>query len=283
MQPLSRWFKYVIFALCAPLSAFCNPCGMEGKALSRDEVAYLDELATNWRLVLQDDGSTDWRDEWFLDGEHATVVNTQKGIKFYAGPTHLDNAHHAVLWTKKSFSGDVKIQYEYTKLDDTVWCATLLYIQATGQGNRPYTKDIAEWSDLRRKPEMPLYFEHMNLYHISYAAWGGHNVDRSAPGYIRARRYRAGPIQNTELQPDNYTTAGFFQKGVPHRITAIKLSNQLLFNVENLSTGKTILCRWDTTELPPILGGRIGLRQMFTRSACYQNFKVFVRDHNDTI
>jgi len=34
-----------------------------------------------------------------------------------AGPTAGSDSCHAVLWTKRSFSGDVKIEFEYTRAD----------------------------------------------------------------------------------------------------------------------------------------------------------------------
>lgn len=250
---------------------------MRNDQTGEDEAAYVAELGAGWDAAFRDDGTGDWQDRWFLDGEHATLTNTESGMEFAAGPTHLNHAHHAVLWTKQSFEGDVKIEYEYTKLDDTIWCVTLLYIQATGKCEGPYAKDISDWSELRREPLMPLYFEHMNLYHISYAAWDGFNKDPNDPGYIRARRYRAGPIEGTELQPDEYAAAGFFQTGVPHKITAIKSGSNLYFNVENLTTGESMLCHWENTNFPPVLEGRIGLRHMFTRSARYRDVKVSVR------
>jgi hypothetical protein len=45
-------------------------------------------------------------------------------------------------------------------------------------------------------------------------------------------------------------------------------------NVENLTTGKSMLCLWENTEFPPIREGRIGLRQMFTRAARYRSNRL---------
>ena len=61
----------------------------------------------------------------------------------------------------------------------------ILYIQATGSGEEPFVKDITEWNELRRAPAMRMYFDHMNTYHISYAAFPN-NEDTTS--YIRARR-----------------------------------------------------------------------------------------------
>jgi len=53
-----------------------------------------------------------------LDGLTARVANGADGMAFWAGPTEKDDASHAVLWTKASSRGDVKIEYEYTRLDE---------------------------------------------------------------------------------------------------------------------------------------------------------------------
>jgi hypothetical protein len=73
-------------------------------------------------------------------------------------------------------------------------------------------------SDLRKVPAMATYFNHMNLYHISYAAFppdGGQ--------YIRARRYMPETgkgLDGTALEPDYYPKtlfrAGRGARLVPH-------------------------------------------------------------------
>lgn len=229
-------------------------------------------VAGAWRPVMTDACTSDWRTHWFLDGENATISHSPSGMDFAAGPTFGLDADHAVLWTRQEFSGDVKIDYEFTRLDHEHRCVTILYIQATGSGEGVYTKDIAEWSHLRRVPAMKEYFGHMFTYHISYAAFT--NDETKDPGYIRARRYMAGALAGTELHPD-YDPAGLFAPGVPHRICAIKADDQIYFRIENDRTVR--LCRWRTTTFPPITEGRIGLRHMFTRSARYANVRIAAR------
>ena len=230
-------------------------------------------LQHNWRKVFEDKGNEDWHNKWFLDGKKATITNTEKGMDFYAGPTFLDDSCHGVLWTKESFEGDIKIEYDYTRLDQEYRCVNILYLQATGMGVEPYVEDIMEWKELREKPAMNKYFEKMHTYHISYAAFS--NNDKVEPGYIRARRYMATELEGTDLKLD-YDPEGFFEYGVPHKITVIKSGDFIYFHVKN--SKKSLLCHWHNTEFPSITKGRIGLRHMFTRGARYYDFKVFIND-----
>lgn len=229
--------------------------------------------SSRWNEVFHDPCTRDWKENWFLDGKKAGIENSEKGMDFTAGPVFNDDSCHAVLWTKETFRGNLRIDYEYTKLDETIRAVTILYIQATGSGSGPYHKDIAEWSELRETPTMSRYYDHMNLLHITYAAFGLENTD-PAEDYIRARRYvpeTGRGMDGTALEPDNFRT-GLFQRGVRHQITVIKTENQLFMNIRNNEMSR--LCCWETDRLPPIVEGRIGLRHMYTRGARYRNFRV---------
>jgi hypothetical protein len=227
----------------------------------------------NWKEVFFDSCTEDWSGCWTLDGLKAKVTNSDKGMDFKAGPTRRENASHAVMWTKESFAGNIRIDYEYTKLEDVVEAVTILYIQSTGSGAEGYDKDISKWADKREVASMAIYFNHMNLYHISYAAFKIDNTDPDKD-YIRARRYTpesSTGLANTDLKPDYFKT-GLFKKGVPHKITVIKKGDDLFMYIRN--TEKEQLCHWKTDAFPPILEGRIGLRHMWTRRACYRNFRI---------
>ncbi len=89
-----------------------------------------------------------------------------------AGPIARDHASHCVLWTRESFHGDVKIEFDYWRMDTIQRWVNILYIQATGTGNGQYAEDISTWSHLRQTPFMRMYFDHMNLLHVSFAAFG---------------------------------------------------------------------------------------------------------------
>lgn len=103
-----------------------------------------------WQEVVSDPGTGDWRKQWFLDGEVGTVTNSPEGMTLTAGPEFKNDAHHLVLWTKREFEGDLKIEYDYTRTDEAPNCVTILYIQATGSGDAPYAKDITKWNGLRK-------------------------------------------------------------------------------------------------------------------------------------
>jgi hypothetical protein len=116
-----------------------------------------------------------------------------------------------------------------------------------------------------------MYFDHMNLYHISYAAFPNKGEVREQ--YLRARRYmpEKDGLKGTDLLPDYYPE-GLFEKGIPHKITVIKKSSDLLMKVENAE--QTAYFQMANPDLPPVVGGYIGLRHMYTRSARYKNFRV---------
>jgi len=239
---------------------------------SPDQAAFKQAAKGGWKEVFFDSFTEEWQKQWTLDGEVATAVNTPDGIGLTAGPERVD-AHHMVLWTKERFEGDVKIEYDFTRLDSESGGVNILYIQATGSGEGPYKKDIAEWAELRKAPAMKLYFDCMNTYHISYAAYP--NPDDPEEDYVRARRYmphKTG-LKGTDLKPDYFRT-GLFKPGVPHQFTVIKKDRDLYMRISNAE--QTRYFHWHNDKLPPITEGRIGLRLMWTRASKIKNFRVSV-------
>ncbi|MFC0535709.1 DUF1961 family protein [Pelagicoccus mobilis] len=235
-----------------------------------ERTAFEDASAEAWKEVFSDSCTGDWTQQWFLDGEVGKVTTSLDGMTLTAGPEFKNDAHHMVLWTKESFEGDVKIEYDYTRLDSETNCVNILYIQATGSGEAPFVEDITGWSELRRVPAMRMYFDHMNTYHISYAAFPN---DEDTTQYIRARRYmpNATGLKGSDLEPD-YFPEGLFETGVPHKITVIKKDREILMRIQNAD--QDYYCHMTNPNLPTVTEGRIGLRHMFTRSARYQNFKI---------
>ena len=232
--------------------------------------------SADWELAFSDPCTEDWQANWFLDGLEATVEHNQKGMNLQAGPERGEDAHHAVLWTKNSFSGDIKIQYNYTRTDNETVHVNILYIQATGIGTDPYHRDISQWNELRSVPKMSQYFRYMNALHISYAAFGNSNSDPSQD-YVRARRYPVTEqvsFADMEIPPSYYNT-GLFKPGITYRITVIKTGSRLFFEVAG--AGQQQLYNWDLQDAEPVAEGRIGLRHMYTRSATYSEFKVWVK------
>jgi hypothetical protein len=262
--------------LCLP--AICltaltlTGCDCTESNLSPDQLAFDQAAEGDWNGIFLDDCTSDWREQWFLDGEVGTVTNGPDGMELIAGPEFKNDAHHMVLWTKDVFEGNLKIEYDYTRLDEETRCVNILYIQATGSGEEPFVEDITEWNELRRIPAMRMYFDHLHTYHISYAAFPN-NEDTTS--YIRARRYlpNATGLEGSGLEPD-YFPEGLFKKGVPHKIAVIKKDRDIFMRIENPE--QVYYCHMSNPDLPEIMKGRIGLRHMFTRSARYKNFRISI-------
>ncbi|MFU8780551.1 MAG: hypothetical protein ACNA71_05945, partial [Kiritimatiellia bacterium] len=210
--------RTVAIALC--LVVFRIVPAQADKEIKEDVVmTYTELMDAEWEEAFHDPCTQNWNDKWTLDGKKATVKNSPSGMDFIAGPKAFDDAHHAVLWTRQEFSGDLKIEYEYTRLDNEHRMVNILYIHATGSGASGFGKDIQEWAEKRTVPAMRLYFRNMNAYHISYAAFGTKNTV-AGNDYIRGRRYISGPLQGTELD-NEYEHTGLFETGVAHKITIV--------------------------------------------------------------
>jgi Domain of unknown function (DUF1961) len=275
---MMKWFVLVTIALViSAMGAEAIQPEPQDIGPSMEEQRYLELVDADWDEAFFDACTENWKDNWLLDGQEARITHSDRGMDFFAGDQAGDDASHAVLWTLKSFAGDIKIEYEYTRLDEANRFVTILYIQATGSGDGPYQKDIMRWVDRRAVPSMRTYFNHMNTYHISYAAYGVENDD-PAEDYIRARRYMPETprgLEGTDLQPDDYARTGLFATGVPYKITVIKSGDKLYMHIAGKDN--TLLCHWDTESFPAIAEGRIGLRHMYTRAARYRNFRVSVK------
>lgn len=227
------------------------------------------------KLIFSDDFTNDWSSQWMLDGEKAFVKSGNGSLRFLAGPVSQHNEHHAVLWTKKTFRGDVRIEFDFIKLDSVFRFVNIIYLFASGSGSGVYKNDISAWAELRKTPAMKMYFEHMNAYHISFAAFDIDNNDNEND-YVRARRYlpeRGKGLSGTELLPV-YIKTGMFKPNVKHHIIVISKDKTIWMKIKANGTEK--IYKWDTEILPQISSGRIGLRLMGSRASEFSNFKVFL-------
>lgn len=261
-----RLFQFIFFVLILVLGI------TEGTNAQESE--FEDHLSLPWEEVFFDAGNTDWQHGWFLDGQRASIKNMEDGMLYSAGPIERDDASHAVLWTKQSFSGDVKIAYDYTRMDNIKKAVNIIYIQATGKEEESYAKDISTWSHLRTIPYMRSYYQNMNLLHVSYAAFSNDDAKEKID-YVRARRYPVKPGQNFGRDTrvgESYDDTGLFVPGVKYHMTIIKRGDMLFMKVEG--DGKSKLFKWDYSGHPQITEGRIGLRHMWTRCSKYANFSV---------
>lgn len=229
--------------------------------VTEEQTAFEAADERSWKTVMSDDGTGDWTEQWFLDGEGSTVTNSPEGMELRAEDSH------AVLWTKESFEGDIKIEYEFTRTDIDGGGVVIMYIQATGRGDEGFEKDITLWNDSRKGANMGRYFQNMHLYHVSYAC-----------GYVRGRRYRPDIRKmNTfsELSPEYLVDhQDFFEIGVPYWITFIKTGKEI--RMKAVGPAKALYFMLDNEKWPEVTGGRIGLRQMQSRHSRYKDFTVSV-------
>jgi hypothetical protein len=240
-----------------------------------DKAAFEQAAAGAWRTVFSDPGTGDWKERWHLDGRIGKVTPGPDGMVLTAGPEFGNDAHHVVLWTKSSFEGDLRIDFDYTRLDRETRGVNILYIQATGSGQGPYEENIMKWNSLRETPAMSIYFDHMHTYHLSFAAFPNSG---DATAYVRGRRYlpEGKGLRGTELAPE-YDSEGLFETGVRHQITVIKNDRGLFLRIPNAST--VFHGHLANPELPKVTHGRIGIRHMFTRSARYANSRISIPKH----
>ena len=231
-----------------------------------DEARLFSELDQRlWRERFSDRGAGDWKKNWFLDGDSAEVSADDSGMTIDA------TNGYAVLWTKEVFEGDVRIEYDFQRLDSYNRGVNIIYIQAIGDGEDGHAVDITKWSEERSEAAMSDYFNNMHAYHISYAAFDL----RQGFEYVRARRYMplAGRrLDGTQLSGEYRDTGLFDKPGSWIRVTVIKTARDLL--VRFVHPEETLVCRFKNEDKPPIEGGRIGLRLMPGRKSLFKNFRV---------
>lgn len=265
-----------LFQLSGGVPNAMSETHIEAKTLNTQTT--FDELnkAHFWQQKFNDNGHYNWQKKWFLDGKEAHITHSENGMTFTTGEIEMEPSHHSVLWTKQHFVGDIKIEYDFTRLDTENKWATMLYVQATGVEGGIYHKDISQWRDLRNIPYMKTYFNNMNLLHISYASYGKDDVGVDKD-YIRARRYpvkEGGVFRTDTVIEGDVFSSGFFVPNKTYHIIVIKKQHELFMQVTN-ENKKSRLFSWNTSKFPLVKEGRIGLRQMWRKSATYRNFTVF--------
>lgn len=220
-----------------------------------------------------------WQENWDLDGKLATVEHRDSGL-FFSGGTitktmdpEAYHAHHAVLWTKQVFEGDLRISYEMTRLDSSTYGTTLLYLQAQGIGPEPYVEDISAWSKLREVPNMATYFEKMNLISLSFRE------------NLRCKRYPWKDPQG-EWYPgkgliDPKVEYSQLETGKSYHVKVDKKDAMVTLLLTEKETGRILVNHtWNSAGVskgiqPAIITqGRIGLRHMSTKQFLYRDFKV---------
>lgn len=257
-------FRFLLFFFCLCIAMSCEDADTSKPAWTKEE------------LLFEYSGTDNWESKWMLDGERSQVINSEKGMELIAGPEYRNDTCHTVLWTQQSFSGDICIEYDYTRTDTTTRCVNILYFLATGKGTPEYPEDISLWNEKRVVPHMRTYFSNMNTYHISYAAFSAKEYSYDND-YIRLRRYdpQGESLKGTDVPGDHFKT-GLFKPNVTYHIEVYKLGDQIEMHIQNNSdSSEELICKWDVSDFPICKTGRIGLRHMYTRSARYKDMKVW--------
>jgi hypothetical protein len=218
-------------------------------------------LQSPWQQVFSDPGTGDWRACWFLDGEKAQVSNSPEGLTLDASDGY------AVLWTEASFAGDLRLEYDFRRLDSLNEGVNIVYLQATGDGQEGHDANIKLWSAQRKQAAMRSYFQNMHTYHISYAAYPG--------DYLRGRRYL--PLANQGLKGTELTgeiqPTGLFDDQRWIHVTILKQSKELL--VRFVHPEKTVTCHMGNPDKPGIDRGRVGMRLMPGRRSQFKNLRIY--------
>lgn len=265
----SIWLM-ALLAFVMPQASCVHQTNLSNPELSEDRTA----------LTLFEDSMTgDWRAQWFLDGTQATLRNSDNGLYFAGGTvSKLDDrekyhAHHAVLWTRQVFEGDLRIRFQMTREDQSDYGNTLLYIQAQGIGTEPYVEDITAWNALREIPEMATYFTFMDLISVSFRE------------NVRCKRYPwrnpAGEWYEGKGLIEPMLEYEGIEPGETYQVQIEKTAEALTLWIYSADETELLAMEsWDLTQIdqrltPPLIQkGRIGLRHMSTKQFTYRDFVV---------
>lgn len=251
-------------------------CFLEFLAIAENEAKHFEKaLNRNWELAFNHQNNTDWKENWFLDGQYARVTSTSGYFEINTEDYDNYKRIYAVLWTKPEFKGDLKIEYDFKKVDDFNKGVNIIYIQARGDGEKGFDQDISLWSDQRKTAAMSDYFLNMHTYHMSYAAFGN-DLNVEYKDYIRGRRYL--PLENRGMKntvlDGEYKDSGLFYDHEWIHVTILKKDLEFMVKFEHPK--KTMICHFKNNTQPVIHEGRIGLRLMPGRISHFKNFKVSV-------
>ena len=239
------------------------------------KATYQDLAEQHWQLRLDDPGDGDWNEHWTIDGECCEITNSSDGMEFKSGPDAGNNAHHGVLWTKQSFDGDMKVDFEFTRLDTINRYVCILYFHANGIGEGEYHKDIHSWSALRTEPWMKTYFEKMDMLHLSFAAYG--NNDDTPDDYLRVRRYPVrGDRSFSQIEVEGTVhNTGLFLPEKTYKMSMVKTLDTLALWIDG--DGQSLYHCWDISKVDPTESGPFGIRQMWQKHSRYKNIKIYTR------
>jgi len=236
--------------------------------------AAVSQAALPWVLKFSDTTATPGAavTKYFKDGSVGTVSYTTGGLDINA-PNRVGGA--TVVWTKTSFSGDIKIEFDYKRLDIPragVSEASLLVLNGWGLttvcrvDNTVHPLDIRTWA-------RPVATYAFYQYCMTNQTVGFDNLDG---GTIQRTTVRQNPGYHdmaTIIRP-------MLQSGVYYRVTVTRIGYTLTAVVKRGATAVASV----TGILNPSLAGSqvsrlgyVGFRQINGRHAVYRNIKISTR------
>lgn len=235
-------------------------------------------------LLFEDAMTSDWRDNWFLDGKKGEITQDENGLHIQADTEpdiwqkrrespemrELFDSYHMVLWTQQEFEGEIGVSYEISRTSEGF--TFLLYMLAQGVGHGDYAEDITEWNDLRDISRMNLYYDGMNLTCVTFR------------DQIRLRRYPWND-ENGEAFTDNLIGEMLDYDQLPvgntYKVDIELRTETLRIRLEQVGNPENVLDRTfnrlddlDPRRPAPSTRGRIGLRHMVGTGVRYRNFQV---------
>jgi hypothetical protein len=249
-------------------------------SITRNSVSAETQQQPKEAILFQDKLKQDWRKNWFLDGENATLEHRDGGLAFITTASKLTkhedraafDAEHAVLWTRQEFEGDIRIRYTFTKLPGCSW-QKLIYVQAQGIGKGPYAEDIHAWRESRKVAVMSDYFQYMNL------------VSLSLRDQIRCKRYPTTNMEGEAHECEFKPRAEIKEMAIGREFDVIveKRKESIMLRITDAETGvHAVDHTWDLTDEKVIKNmdksyvekGRIGIRLMGGHKILMRDFTV---------
>ena len=224
-----------------------------------------------WVLKFSDPGGTSGAavTKYFKDGSTATVAYTANGLEINAP------SGHTVVWTKTSFTGDIRIEFDYKRLNVPrvgINEGTLLVVNGWGLSRvcpvdqLTHPLDIRAWA--RPVATYDVYKFCMANQTVSFD-----NLDRGTDPRLTVRQNPGYHDMGTIIPPK-------LQTGVLYHVTVTRTGNTLKTLVKR---GTTVVASLTATLNPSLPGsqvskfGYVGFRQMTGRRAAYRNIKIFTR------
>jgi hypothetical protein len=229
--------------------------------------------APPWVLKFNDPAGTPGATvgKYFKDGTSATISYTADGLDINA-PV---NNGTTVVWTKTSFTGDIKVEFDYKRLDIPrvgVNEASLLVLNGWGLSTRCRVDRLIHPLDIRTWAR-PVATYDFYKYCMANQTVNFDNLDLGTAPRLTVRQNPGYHDVGTVIPP-------VLQTGTLYHVTVTRTGNTLRAVIKQ---GATTIASPTATLNPSLAGsqvskfGYVGFRQMSGRHAAYRNIKISTR------